>query len=152
MTRSIIASAWGVLFGLGLGITGLPRADVIQGALDFTGAWNPALYVAVVVAVTIYQVAFRFARRRTTPLCAEAFAHPHQRRIDGRLVLGAALFGAGWGLAGMCPGGTLVALPGGDPRAIVFMLVVIATIRAHAASAASHRGAQVATRGTKAVA
>ena len=131
MIRFSLACVWGLLFGLGLGLCGLPRADVIQGALDFSGDFNPTLYIAVVALACVYHVGYRIALRRGKPWFADALHLPQKRSIDRPLLLGSALFGAGWGLAGMCPGATLVALPGGDPRAVVFMLAVGVSIVAY---------------------
>lgn len=133
MIRSALAFSWGALFALGLGIGGLSRADVIQGAVDFTGDWNPAVFLAVVGVAVVYQLGYRLALRRGRPLLADKFCLPEQTKVDARLLWGSAIFGAGWGLAGMCPGATLVSLPGGDARAVLFMATVLVVIRTFAA-------------------
>lgn len=125
MKRATVALGWGMLFGLGLALAGVPRPEVILGFLDVAGthgAWDPTLGIALSAAVLVYAPLFRALRRRGTPLLAPRFDLPTQRRIDARLVLGAALFGAGWGAAGMCPGANLVALGSGDPSALLFAL------------------------------
>jgi uncharacterized membrane protein YedE/YeeE len=119
------ALVWGVIFGLGIGIAGLARPEVIQGFVDVTGAWNPALMVALVVGAGIYQLGYRAMLRRGRPLLAERLELPTRHRIDRPLLVGAVVFGAGWGIAGMCPGATLVAVPNGDPRSLIFVLAML---------------------------
>jgi hypothetical protein len=96
--------AAGILFGLGLGISRAARPDTIQGFLDFFGAWDPTLAVVMGAGAATYAVFYRVARGRLRPVLATAFTLPKTDRLDARLFAGAAMFGIGWGLAGVCPG------------------------------------------------
>ena len=125
MISVLIALGWGLLFGLGAGVAGVARPEVILGFLDVAGThgpWDPTLGIALTVAVLVYAPAFRRLVRRGAPLMRPHFDLPTVHRIDRRLLTGAALFGAGWGAAGMCPGANLVALGGGDARVLLFAL------------------------------
>jgi hypothetical protein len=111
----------GLLFGVGLALSGMTRPDKVVGFLDVGGAWDPSLAMVMGGAVVVYAVLFRLARRMDKPVAAEQFPKIVHARVDGRLVTGAALFGAGWGLAGVCPGPGLVSLGGATQMALVFV-------------------------------
>jgi len=111
----------GLLFGACLAISGMTDPKVVLGFLDLAGAWNPALAFVMAGALAVTIPGYRWAFRRGRPLWAEAFALPTARRIDGRLILGSALFGIGWGLAGYCPGPALAALSAAWPGTLVFV-------------------------------
>lgn len=101
----------GVLFALGLGISGMTRPGKVIGFLDFFGgAWDPALAFVMGGGVLIYAIGYRLTIRREAPRFASTFQLPTRRDIDGRLVLGSVLFGAGWGLGGYCPGPAMTSL------------------------------------------
>lgn len=102
--RIMAALAAGVLFGAGLALSGMTDPAVVIGFLDIAGAWNPALLAVMAAAVPVAFLGYRLARARGRPLLDEAFHLPASRAVDARLVGGAALFGAGWGIAGWCPG------------------------------------------------
>jgi hypothetical protein len=119
--RHVIVFLSGVLFSLGLGIAGMTQPAKIVGFLDFTGRWDASLAIAMVGAVTVHLISYRLIRRRRAPLLAPAFAVPSSDRIDARLLVGAAVFGLGWGLAGYCPGPAFVSIATGGP---VLVLVV----------------------------
>ncbi|HZY33614.1 MAG TPA: DUF6691 family protein, partial [Rhodanobacter sp.] len=105
--RAWIAFAAGLLFGLGLSLGGMTQPAVVLGFLDIFGAWDPRLVFVMAGAVLTTAVGYRLVLRRPRPLLAERFQWPTSRRIDVRLVGGAALFGIGWGIAGYCPGPAL---------------------------------------------
>lgn len=115
----LLAFAAGLLFALGLAVSGMTQPDVVQGFLyiagawqgPFPGAWNPTLAFVMGGAVSVTLVAFAVTPRAgRKPWLAETFALPTRRDIDGRLLAGSALFGVGWGLAGYCPGPALASL------------------------------------------
>lgn len=106
---SIVALLSGVLFALGLGVSGMTRPDVVIGFLDVTGRWDPSLAFVMAGAAGVYFVAYRLITKRSRPVFSTGFQLPTRRDIDPRLVAGAALFGAGWGLGGICPGPGIVA-------------------------------------------
>jgi uncharacterized membrane protein YedE/YeeE len=105
-----MAAASGLLFGLGLVASGMTDPRKVIGFLDVAGgAWNPSLAFVMVGAIGVHAVGLRLLARRARPRWAEAFAAPPAARLDARLLGGAALFGVGWGLGGVCPGPALVA-------------------------------------------
>ncbi len=122
--RLLAAFLAGLVFGLGLLLSGMADPAKVLGFLDLAGAWDPSLMFVMGGAVGVAAVAFAFARRRTRSLLGEPIQLPAKAAIDRRLVLGALLFGAGWGLAGFCPGPALVALGVGEARAAVFVLAM----------------------------
>jgi len=104
------AGLTGVVFGLGLVVSGMTKPDKVIGFLDvFSGAWDPSLALVMVGAIAVHAVLFRLIMRRRSPLLDAKFHLPTRTDIDANLVVGAALFGVGWGLGGVCPGPGLVA-------------------------------------------
>lgn len=102
--NKLLALASGVLFSLGLGVSGMLDPAKVLGFLDLSSHWDPTLALVMGGAVLVAFPAFRWARHARRPLLASGFELPNRRRIDWRLVTGAAIFGLGWGLAGLCPG------------------------------------------------
>ncbi len=115
---------FGALFAVGLGLSGLLRPEVIVGAVDFGGAFDPSLYLAFGAAFVGFLPFERLARRG--PLLATRCDLPAARPIDARLLVGAAIFGVGWGLAGTCPGPAVVWLVSGTGEAVLFMAAMLA--------------------------
>lgn len=116
----------GLLFGLGLILAGMTDPGKVQGFLDVTGPWDPSLLFVMGGAILVGVGAFALARRRTTAFLGGAMHLPTRRDIDRRVVIGSLVFGAGWGLAGFCPGPALVALGAGHWQALVFTLAMLA--------------------------
>jgi len=124
--NAISAFAVGLLFGMGLIISGMTDPSKIIGFLDITGAWDPSLAFVMGGAILVGFVAFRFARRRTMSFLGGAMHIPTARQIDRPLILGGLAFGVGWGLAGYCPGPAVVALGAGQDQAVVFVIAMLA--------------------------
>jgi uncharacterized membrane protein YedE/YeeE len=126
--RAILASAFlaGLIFGLGLMVSGMVSPAKIQGFLDVTGAWDPSLALVMAGAVAVAAIAFAIAGKRASALLGTPMSLPQASAIDRRLVLGAVAFGIGWGLAGFCPGPALVALGAGKLKALVFVGAMLA--------------------------
>lgn len=120
MSRTLALLA-GLLFGTGLILGGMTQPAVVLGFLDPFGAWNPRLLFVMAGAVATTAIGYRFVWRRKAPWLGSSFHLPTARFADGRLVLGAALFGAGWGIAGYCPGPALASVGGGDPSVLVLV-------------------------------
>lgn len=116
--------AGGFLFAVGLGIAGMTDANKVLAFLDLSSGWDPSLGVVMAAALAVYGAANQLARRRAAPLFAPAFALPTRRDINLRLLGGAALFGAGWGLGGYCPGPALTSLPSLAPEALLFVVTL----------------------------
>ena len=123
--RSIVGFSCGLLFAVGLGISGMSQPSKVLGFLDIAGgAWDPSLAFVMIGGIAVVALMRRFAPAR--PLCEPA-GYPTLRRhgIDGKLVLGSALFGAGWGLVGYCPGPALVSLGAAVPGALLFCAALL---------------------------
>ena len=116
----------GLVFGLGLLLSGMADPAKVLGFLDLAGAWDPSLMFVMGGAVGVGAIAFAVARRRRQSLLGEPLQLPAKTTVDRRLLLGALLFGAGWGLAGFCPGPAIVALGVGEAKAVVFVLAMLA--------------------------
>jgi uncharacterized protein len=126
--RSALAAAFvsGALFGAGLAISGMTNRFVVLGFLDVFGAFNPTLLFVMGGAVTVTAVAFRLVLKRPSPTCGGGFHVPAADAIDRRLIVGAAIFGIGWGLAGFCPGPVLVGAAAGLRDAWIFVPAMLA--------------------------
>lgn len=123
---SVSAFLAGLLFGLGLLVSGMANPAKVLGFLDLAGHWDPSLALVMAGAILVGLVAFRLAGQRQRSLLAEPMRLPTSRDIDRRLVLGGIGFGVGWGLAGFCPGPALVALGAGEMKAVVFVAAMLA--------------------------
>ena len=114
----------GLLFGLGLLLSGMTDPGKVQGFLDLAGAWDPSLALVMGGAIAVGLGAFAWARQRTTAFLGDAMRLPQSKDIDRRLVAGGLTFGVGWGLAGFCPGPGLVSMAAGEPKALGFVLAM----------------------------
>lgn len=122
----VIALLAGLLFGVGLIVSGMTDPAKVIGFLDLAGNWDPSLGLVMGGAILVGLVAFRFASGRTRSLLGEVMRLPTASQIDRRLVLGGLAFGAGWGLAGYCPGPALASLAGGGTKAWLFVAAMLA--------------------------
>ena len=116
----------GLVFGLGLIASGMADPGKVVGFLDLAGAWDPSLVFVMGGGIVVGLAGFGFARRRTHSLLGLALRFPAAGAIDRRLVFGSALFGIGWGLAGICPGPGLVLMGAGIAKGWVFGLATLA--------------------------
>ena len=110
MARLVVALAAGVVFGLGLAVSAMVDAGKVLAFLDLAGAWDPSLVLVMTGALAVALPGFQLARRRAAPALAMSFETPKAKSINLRLVSGAALFGVGWGLVGLCPGPAIASL------------------------------------------
>ena len=118
----MIASLFcGLVFGAGLLISGMVQPTKVLGFLDIFGAWDPSLAVVMIAALAVSVPGFRLANGRSRPLLTTRSFWPAKREIDSPLVVGAALFGIGWGLVGLCPGPALESLATLSPGIIAFV-------------------------------
>jgi uncharacterized membrane protein YedE/YeeE len=111
----------GALFAAGVCLSGMVRPSKVLAFLNLGGDWDPSLAFVMASATAIFAVAWAIARRRTAPILGGAYPAPPSRTVDARLVGGAALFGAGWGLGGFCPGPALVSIVSGVRASLVFV-------------------------------
>lgn len=121
----------GVLFGLGLLLSGMTDPGKVQGFLDLAGAWDPSLAFVMGGAVMVGLGAFALARRRTQTFLGGVLQLPKPGDVDRRLVAGSLLFGAGWGLAGFCPGPALVTAAMLEPKALLFVAAMLVGMVVH---------------------
>lgn len=115
----------GLLFGLGLMLSGMTDPGKVIGFLDPFGSWDPSLALVMGGAILVGFFAFTVAKKRTVTLLGTVLRLPTVHRLDKPLVIGSLLFGMGWGLAGFCPGPALVSMADGQPKAFIFVLAML---------------------------
>lgn len=126
MIRLIFAGLSGALFGLGLLVSGMTDTTKVMGWLDVTGSWDPTLAFVLGGAIIPMALAWRVAKRRVAPIAGGAFPQLPSSQITTGLIAGSGLFGAGWGLAGLCPGPALASLSfGGWNGALFFAAMAV---------------------------
>jgi uncharacterized membrane protein YedE/YeeE len=128
MMRLIPAFLIGLLFGLGIVISGMANPSKVINFFDFAGTWDPSLAFVMGGALAVTFVGYRLVLGRARPLADERFHVPTNRTIDARLVGGAAVFGIGWGMAGFCPGGALPVIGTGRVEVLLFVAALVAGI------------------------
>jgi uncharacterized membrane protein YedE/YeeE len=128
MRRLLASFVAGGLFGAGLLISQMTNPDKVLSFLDIFGDWDPSLAFVMGAALLVTLIGYRFVLRRSAPLFEGQFRLPTRTDIDGRLIGGAALFGAGWGLAGLCPGPAMASLSFGGLSVLVFVIAMLAPI------------------------
>ncbi|WP_273846185.1 DUF6691 family protein [Rubrobacter calidifluminis] len=130
--RNLAVFLSGLVFGLGLAVSGMTNPARVIGFLDVAGRWNPTLAFVMGGAVIVTFFAFRLTIRRGRPVFAQSFELPEKKAIDGRLIGGAAVFGIGWGIGGFCPGPAVVALVSGVWPVFTFVAAMLAGMALHA--------------------
>ena len=123
--RGVFALLSGLLFGFGLLISGMANPAKVLGFLDLAGAWDPSLALVMAGAIAVAFLPMQWVQRRGIPLRGEQAQLPTSRQIDRRLVIGSLLFGAGWGVAGFCPGPALVAASALIPQALLMVAAML---------------------------
>ena len=121
----------GLVFGLGLILSGMANPSKVKGFLDLAGAWDPSLALVMAGAIALGIVAFALAKRREFSWTGAHMEIPTNHTIDTRLILGGVLFGAGWGIGGFCPGPALVALGSGMGAAGIFVAAMLVGMVVH---------------------
>lgn len=116
----------GLLFGLGLCVSGLVNPAKVQNFLDIAGAWDPSLLITMATAVLVTGLGYRLVFARGTPLFETTFHVPAAGTVDRRLIAGATIFGIGWGLVGFCPGPAVAALAFAGAPAFIFVAAMLA--------------------------
>ena len=122
----------GVVFALGLGLSGMTRPIKVIGFLDFFGAWDASLAFVMLGAIGVYFFACRRAAKMPNPMLAQGFALPERRDLDARLIGGAAIFGVGWGLGGFCPGPALTSVASDALPVLIFVAAMVIGMYLHA--------------------
>jgi len=131
MQRVIAALAAGLLFGAGLAVSDMINPARVLAFLDVAGSWDPSLAFVMAGALLPAAIAFRYRQKLERPLLDQAFHVSANRSIDRRLLGGAALFGLGWGLVGLCPGPAIAALVSGKWQAYLFVAAMIGGMAAY---------------------
>lgn len=126
MIGTLVGAIAGLIFGLGLIVSGMVEPAKVLGFLDLAGAWDPSLAFVMAGAIAVGLPAFALAARRRETWLGLQMQLPKVTVIDRRLVGGSLLFGAGWGLAGLCPGPALVVAASGDLKALAFVAAMVA--------------------------
>ena len=130
MKQVVAGAATGMLFGAGLSVSGMINPAKVIAFLDIAGEWDPSLAFVMLGALAVTAAGYRLVLRRARPVCGSAFSLPLRRDIDPALLLGAVLFGIGWGLGGYCPGPALAALGFGQTPTLVFVAAMVAGMMA----------------------
>lgn len=129
--NAVFAVLSGLLFGVGLMVGGMTDPAKVKGFLDIFGAWDPSLAVVMGGAIAVGALAFARARRRTLSWTGAHIEIPTNSVVDARLLLGGVLFGAGWGVAGFCPGPAIVAASTGSAEALAFVAAMLFGMTLH---------------------
>ena len=131
LKKNISAMIAGLLFGLGLILSGMSNPDKVIGFLDIAGQWDPSLILVMVGAISVSYFAFKHAKKRTRSYLNETIQLPISQQLDKPLLLGAVLFGVGWGLLGICPGPALAILTVGGYKILLFILAMLMGMELH---------------------
>lgn len=125
MREKVLALVAGLLFGLGLGVSQMIDRERVLGFLDIAGDWDPTLAFVMGGAVLVTIISFRFVLKRSHPIFGNRFYLPTRKDIDRNLLIGAGLFGIGWGIAGYCPGPAITATVLGIANPFIFVVAMI---------------------------
>lgn len=123
--RTILTLLTGALFGTGIAMSGMANPAKVINFFDFAGTWDPSLAFVMGGAVIVTFIGYRLVLQRPKPVFEPTFDVPTNQKLDARLMMGAGIFGVGWGIAGFCPGGALPALGTLDSRVVIFVIALI---------------------------
>lgn len=122
MNIHLISLVMGVVFGIGLCISGMVNPAKVIGFLDVAGKWDPSLALVMAGGLMVTVISFRWQKKLKKPVCSDAFVLPTATLIDMKLIAGSVIFGIGWGLGGICPGPALTALGFGSAKIVIFLV------------------------------
>ena len=125
MKNNFAAFAVGIVFALGLGISGMTRPEKVIGFLNIFGNWDASLAFVMAGAIAVHAMAYRLIRRRSSPLFSKEFSIPTSKELTPSLIIGAFIFGVGWALAGYCPGPAITSLASFQFRPVMFVVSMI---------------------------
>jgi uncharacterized membrane protein YedE/YeeE len=125
MRTAIAALAVGFIFAIGLGISGMTKPSKVVGFLDLFGNWDPALIFVMAGAIAVHFVTYKIIRKRATPLLVPNWQVPTKTELTPTLVIGAVLFGVGWGLGGFCPGPAMTSLASLQAKPVIFVISML---------------------------
>lgn len=118
--RNMVSLISGLIFGLGLAISGMINPDKVLGFLNLFGKWDPSLIFVMIGALVISVPAFTFIKTKNKPICENSFSLPTKTEIDSKLIIGSVIFGIGWGLVGLCPGPAIASMALMNTYSIIF--------------------------------
>ncbi|MEW5420664.1 DUF6691 family protein [Amorphus sp. 3PC139-8] len=124
--RLVLVYLAGLVFGIGISISGMANPAKVLNFFDVAGTWDPSLIFVMGGALVVTAIGYRLVFTRRAPIFAPNFSLPYTKLIDARLIAGSAVFGIGWGIAGFCPGGALPALGTANPLVFVFVAALLA--------------------------
>jgi uncharacterized membrane protein YedE/YeeE len=124
--KIVISFIVGLLFALGLGISGMTDTTVVKGFLDLFGTWNLNLMGVMIGAILVHTIVYHLIKNKPSPLLDTKFHLPTNKMVDKKLILGALIFGLGWGWAGICPGPGIVSLASGKTEVLIFIGSMVA--------------------------
>jgi len=127
--KNLIALVVGLLFSLGLGLSGMTQPHIVRGFLDVFGSWDWRLMGVMIGAIGVHAITYRLIIKRQSPLLAPDFSLPKTTLVDKRLIFGAIIFGLGWGWAGICPGPGIVSLASGEKPFLLFVISMLAGMK-----------------------
>jgi uncharacterized protein len=131
LARNLVSLASGLIFGFGLALSGMLDPARVRGFLDIFGAWDPSLAFVLAGAVAVSAIGYVISRKMKAPALDIEFRLPTKTAVDGPLMAGAAVFGIGWGMAGLCPGPAVASLSLGIPATIIFTIAMLVGVVAH---------------------
>lgn len=142
LARNLVSLAAGLIFGFGLALSGMLDPARVRGFLDIFGAWDPSLAFVLGGAVAVSAIGYIISRRMEGPALDLAFRLPTKTAMDAPLIIGAAVFGIGWGISGLCPGPAIASLTFGVPATIAFTIAMLVGVFAHDRLLAAHQPQQ----------
>lgn len=125
MKNALASFIVGLIFALGLGVSGMTQPQKVVGFLDLFGQWDPSLIFVMIGAIAVHFLTYRLIRKRNTPLLDTQWHVPTKRELTPSLMIGSVLFGVGWGLGGFCPGPAVTALASFEGRPLVFVISML---------------------------
>lgn len=128
--KAFISLFSGFIFALGLGISGMTQPHIVRGFLDVSGNWDWRLMGVMVGAIAVHAIAYKLIIKRSAPILTPNFVLPDKKLIDARLIVGAMIFGLGWGWVGICPGPGIVGVASGKNEFIAFVISMIVGMKA----------------------
>lgn len=115
----------GLLISAGIAVSKMIDPQKVLSFLDLTGSWDPSLALVMAAALVVYTIGYRLLLKKGTPLLSAGFALPSKKQLDRSLLVGAAIFGVGWGMAGYCPGPAIAALPAASSGTTGFVIMMV---------------------------
>lgn len=131
MKVHVIGFLSGLIFALGLGVSGMTQTEKILNFLDVFGSWDYSLAFVMIGAIIVHFIVYRWITHKDSPIFSNTFHMPTRKDIDKPLIFGAILFGIGWGVVGYCPGPALTSLAGGNPKTLVFVISMLVSMRGY---------------------